>query len=470
VNERALAFGQDTQRILKLAWPVLVGQLAVLAFGTIDTVLLARMGSQDLAALAVGSAAYITVFVGLMGVLLAIGPIVGQLYGARRYEEAGQQFHQGIWLALALSGVGALVLAFPQPFLALSKVEGEVAQGIRGYMAALAFALPAALLFTVYRGFNTAISRPKAVMNLQLGALVLKLPLSVALAWGVPAWGWPSMGVVGCGVATAIVMWLQCAAAAWILVRDPHYAPYALLGRGLDLPNGSMLRAQLRLGLPMGAGILIEVTGFSFMAIFIARLGPLPVAGHQIAANLVSMLFMVPLALSNAASTLVAQHLGAQMPHAARNLAWHGVWLAALLALLMGAMLYVGRGIVTGLYTQDAAVAAAALVLMAWVVWLHLADALQTMAALVLRAYRVATLPVVVYAVALWGVGLGGGYALAFREVTPTSFLPWAVGASGFWVTSTLALWMAALLLLALLAWVMRQKQREIQPAAAEPG
>jgi len=133
-------------------------------------------------------------------------------------------------------------------------------------------------------------------------------------------------------------------------------------------------------------------------------------------------------------------------------------------------MLYVGRGMVTGLYTQDAAVAAAALVLMAWVVWLHLADALQTMAALVLRAYRVATLPVVVYAVALWGVGLGGGYALAFREVTPTSFLPWAVGASGFWVTSTLALWMAALLLLALLAWVMRQKQREIQPAAAEPG
>lgn len=469
MRARALAFGQDTQQIVKLAWPVLVGQLAVLAFGTIDTVLLGRLGSVDLAALAVGSAAYITVFVGLMGVLLAIGPIVGHLYGAGRLAEAGQQFHQGVWLALALSVLGIVVLAFPQPFLALAKVEGEVERGIRGYMGALAFALPAALLFTVYRGFNTAISRPKAVMNLQLGALALKLPLSVALAWGVPALGWPALGVVGCGLATVVVMWLQCAAAAWILVRDPHYAPYALVGRGLDAPNGTMLRAQLRLGLPMGAGILIEVTGFTFMAIFIARLGPLPVAGHQIAANLVAMLFMMPLALANATSTLVAQRLGAQALQQARHLAWHGVLLASMLAVLMGALVYAGRTAVAGLYTQDAAVAAAALVLMAWVVWFHLADALQTMAALVLRAYRVATLPVVVYAVALWGVGLGGGYALAFREVTPASWLPWAVGASGFWASATIALWLAAVLLLLLLAWVMNQKRREESAPASAP-
>ncbi len=452
-------FGHDTRRILHLAWPVLVGQVAVLAFGTIDTVLLARQGSQDLAALAVGSAAYITVFVGLMGVLLAIGPIVGHLQGAQRFEEAGQQFHQGIWLALGLSALGGAVLSFPQPFLALAQVEGRVAEGIRGYLHALAFALPASLLFTVYRGFNTAISRPKAVMNLQLAALALKGPLSVALAWGVPAWNIPALGVVGCAVATAIVMWLQCGAAAWILWRDPHYQRYALRGRGLDRPDAVMLRAQLRLGVPMGAGILIEVTGFTFMAIFIARLGPLPVAGHQIAANLVALLFMVPLALSNATGTLVAQRLGAQAPLEARHLAWHGVMLAAGLALLMGGALFLGRGAVAALYTHDTAVAAAALGLMAWVVWFHLADALQTMAALVLRAYRVATLPVVIYAVALWGVGLGGGYLLAFREVSDGSPWPWAVGAAGFWVASTIALWVAALALLSLMAWVIHQRR-----------
>jgi len=199
IAHTAAAFRHDTQRIFKLAWPVLVGQLAVLAFGTIDTILLARMGSQDLAALAVGSAAYITVFVGLMGVLLAIGPIVGHHYGAQQWDEAGREFHQGIWLALGLSLLGAAVLAFPQPFLALAQVEGEVARGIRGYLAALAFALPASLLFTVYRGFNTAISRPRAVMNLQLAALAAKLPLSVVLAWGVPVLGIPPWASSGAG-------------------------------------------------------------------------------------------------------------------------------------------------------------------------------------------------------------------------------------------------------------------------------
>ncbi len=452
---------EDARRILHLAWPVLVGQVAVLAFGTIDTILLARLGSQDLAALAVGSAAYITVFVGLMGVLLAIGPIVGHLYGARQLEAAGRQFHQGIWLALGLSALGGVLLCFPQPFLALARAEGAVAQDIRGYLQALAFALPASLLFTVYRGFNTAISRPRAVMNLQLAALALKLPLSVALAWGVPALQLPGLGVVGCGVATAIVMWLQCAAAAWILWRDPHYEAYALHGRGWDRPNITLLRAQLRLGLPMGAGILIEVTGFTFMAIFIARLGTLPVAGHQIAANLVALLFMVPLALSNATSTLVAQALGAQQPQQAGQLAWRGLQLAAGLALLMGGALFLGRGWVAGLYTNDTAVAGAALGLMAWVVWFHLADALQTMAALVLRAYRVAMLPVVIYAVALWGVGLGGGHALAFRDVQADALWPWAVGAAGFWVASTIALWVAALALVGLMAWVVRQRRLE---------
>lgn len=473
------AFRHDTQRIFKLAWPVLVGQVAVLAFGTIDTVLLARMGSQDLAALAVGSAAYITVFVGLMGVLLAIGPIVGHHYGAQQKEEAGREFHQGVWLALALSALGALVLAFPQPFLALAKVQGGVEEGIRGYMAALAFALPASLLFTVYRGFNTAISRPKAVMNLQLAALVAKLPLSVALAWGVPALGIAPMGVVGCGVATAIVMWLQLAAAAWILRRDAHYQAYGLPfcspGRGLDAPDAARLRGLLRLGVPMGAGILVEVTGFTFMAIFIARLGPLPVAGHQIAANLAALLFMMPLALSNATSTLVAQRLGAQAPLDAQTLAWRGVQLATLMALVTGGALFAGRETVAGLYTHDTAVAAAALGLMAWLVWFHLADALQTMAALVLRAYRVATLPVVIYAVALWGVGLGGGYLLAFRDVDgqalpADAWLPWAVGARGFWVASTISLWLAALLLLGLMAWVIRQKTREAMAEAARAG
>ena len=165
------SFAHSVQRIVPIAWPVFVGQVAVLGFGTVDTVLVARHSPTDLAALAVGGATYITVFVGLMGMVLAISPIVGQLFGARKLEEAGHQLWQALWLALGLSLLGSALLAFPGPFLALSQASPAVADKVRGYLLMLAFALPASLVFTVYRGFNTAVSRPKVVMALQVGGL-----------------------------------------------------------------------------------------------------------------------------------------------------------------------------------------------------------------------------------------------------------------------------------------------------------
>ncbi|ODV09975.1 MAG: MATE family efflux transporter [Rubrivivax sp. SCN 70-15] len=452
----------SARRIAPLAWPVFVGQLSVLAFSTVDTVLVARHGAADLAALAVGTAAYVTTFIGFMGVVLALGPIVGQLHGAGRDTDAGRQLHQAVWIAIALSFAGSLLLVFPGPFLALAQLSPPVEAKARAYLLALAFSLPASLLFAAYRGFNVAVSRPKAVMALQLGGLALKLPLSAALIFGLPGLGLPALGVLGCGIATGIAMWAQALGAWIVLRRDPHYARFAIAGRGLDAPERRALAAQLRLGLPMGAAILVEVSGFTFMAVFIARFGTTPVGGHQIAANLVSMLYMVPLALANGTATLVAQRIGAGDLRDAQRLGWHGLAIGALLAALMGGALYFARATVVGLYTRDAAVAAAALPLLAWVALFHLADATQTVAAFVLRAWRVAVVPLLVNAGALWGVGLLGGYLLAFDRfgITPAALR----GARGFWLAATLGLVLAALAQALILA---RRRRVRISPAPA---
>ena len=123
------------RRIAPLAWPVFVGQVAVLAFGTIDTVLVARTTATDLAALAVGAAVYISVFVGLMGIVLSIGPIAGQLFGAGKVRECGDEVQQAIWLAIFLAAPGCLLLLVPDPFLALSRAEPIVAAKVRTYLA-----------------------------------------------------------------------------------------------------------------------------------------------------------------------------------------------------------------------------------------------------------------------------------------------------------------------------------------------
>ena len=466
----------DARRIAALAWPVFVGQISVIAFGTVDTLLVARHDKLDLAALAVGSAAYITVFIGLMGVVLALGPIVGQLFGAGKRAEAGAQLHQAAWLALVLAAFGSLLLIFPAPFLAVARAAPEVELRIRHYLGALAFALPAALLFAAYRGFNIAVSRPKAVMALQLGGLALKVPLSASLVQGLPALGLPALGVAGCGIATAVAMWAQLLLAWAVLRRDPFYAPFQLRaprGWGLRAPDRQALRTQLRLGVPMGLSILIEVTGFAWMAIFISRLGTTPAAGHQIAANLVGLLFMMPLSIANASSTLVAQRIGARDLADARRIGWHGLQIGVGLALLLGGAVLLGRDSIVRLYSRDPAVVAAALPLLAWVALFHTADAAQAVASFVLRAYRIVLVPVLIFAGALWCVGLGGGYLLAFDVlgVTPVALQ----GAPGFWAASTAGLVLTALAMCGFLAWVQRRERGSaasvtpIKPGLKEP-
>jgi len=455
------------RRLLPLAWPVFVGQLAVLGYSTVDTILVARHSAIDLAALSVGSAVFMTIFIGLMGVVLAVSPVVGQLFGAGRLREAGDELHQAIWLALLLTLVGELVLLFPGPLLAIAQVTPEVEAKVRGYLLALSVSLPANLIFTAYRGFNTAVSRPKAVMVLQVGGLALKLPLSALLVHGFSVAGWqvPALGAVGCGIATAIVMWGQVLISLAILRRDGFYARFGLHDGGLHRPRLQAMRQLLKLGLPMGGAILIEVTGFTFMAIFIARLGATPVAGHQLAVNMIALMFMMPMALGNAAGTLVAQRVGAHDAADARRLGWHSLEIALALSCLLGGLVFFAREQVLNLYTQDPAIIAAALPLLLWVWLFHMGDAGQTVAAFVLRAHHVANAPMVIYAVAVAGLGLGGGYALAFGHV-PGAPQAWR-GAPGFWVAATAGLVTAAAALGALLAYVHRVEAREqLRPAA----
>lgn len=429
---------------------MLVGQLAVMMFSTVDTLMMGRVGPQDLAGLAVGSAAYVSIFVGLMGIVLAVGPIAGRQFGAGDLPGSGRSFVQAQWLALLLCVPGSLALYFPDPFIWLAQLDAAQADKVRAYTRPEAMALPAALLFASFRGFSTAVSRPKAVMALQLTGLAAKVPLNAVLVFGLgPV---PALGVAGCGWATALAMTAQALAALALLRRDPFYAAFRIPRLWQTRPEAGELWRLLRLGGPMGGSILVEVTGFTFMAFFVARLGDTPVAGHQIAVNLVAMMFMIALALATAAGTLVAQHLGAGDKRAARIVGRHAMLLATLVAASVGAVVAWARAPIIGLYTDNAATAAAALPLLVWVWFFHLGDALQTVAAYVLRAYQVATLPMIIYVVALWGLGIGGGYLLAFG--------PQGAGAVGFWQAATAGLLTAAGLLCGLL-WRVFEENRE---------
>ena len=442
------------RELVRLGWPMLVAQLAVMANSVIDTVMAGRYATLDLAAVGIGSSIYVSVFVALMGVLLALTPIVAQMHGAGRHADIGEELRQGVWLAAALTLISFALFAHPEPLLAVARLEPALEAKVRAYLHVLAFAVPASLLFRVFYSFSTAISRPRTVMALTLIGLALKVPLNWVFMYG--NFGAPELGSTGCAVATALISWILCALAWTWCWFEPDYRPYRVFARW-SWPNAKALGRILSLGLPIGFTFLIDVTGFTFMALFIARLGPLYSAAHQIAANLAALCYMLPLALGNAASVVVGQSLGASQPARARAAGLTGIALALACALVLGACLYWFAHGIAGLYTGDARLRGVAAGLIAFVAVYHQFDAIQAVAVNVLRGYRRAVVPMLIYAVALWGVGLGGGYALGLTRVD----LAWLglstpMGAPGFWLAAIASLVLASSLVTAYFLRVSR--------------
>jgi MATE family multidrug resistance protein len=268
--------------------------------------------------------------------------------------------------------------------------------------------------------------------------------------------GAPELGSTGCAVATALVSWVVCALAWGWCWFEPGYRPFRVFARW-SWPDAKALGRILSLGLPIGLTFLIDVTGFTFMALFIARLGALYSAAHQIAANLAALCFMLPLALGNAASVVVGQSLGARQPARARAAGLAGLALALACAAVVGAGLYWFADGIAGLYAGDAGLRRVAAGLIAFVAVYHLFDAVQAVAVNVLRGYKRAVVPMLIYAVALWGVGLGGGYVIGLTSVD----LAWLglrspLGAPGFWLAAIASLALASSLVTAYFLRVSR--------------
>jgi MATE family multidrug resistance protein len=423
-----------TRDLLRLAGPIFIAQLAVMGLGVIDTIMAGRLSALDLAAVAVGGAIYISVFIGLMGVLQALTPIAGHHFGAGRWREIGVDLGQALWLAGAMSALGMPLLILNTPWLRWAGADEPMAGIASRYLIAVALGLPAALIARAYIALNSAVSRPNVVMVINVAALGAKVPLNYLFMYG--GGGLPALGGAGCGVATAVLMWAT-AAANWAVWRfDPFYQRFRAPPGALRRPLWPRQRELLALGLPAGGSLLIEVTSFTFIALLLVRLGAVTVAGHQIVVNLISVLYMVPLGLGLATSVLVAQALGAGHPVVARRAALRGYRITLGIALLAAALLVALREPIVAAYTRDAEVAAVALSLIAVAAGFHAFDAMQGVAGFILRGYKVAFVPMLIHGASLWGIGLLGGYWLAYH---PPAGWPLG-GALSFWTAAACGL------------------------------
>jgi multidrug resistance protein, MATE family len=431
--------------IAQHAGTVMVGQLAVMAFSITDTIVAGRYAPEALAVLSIGASIYVSVYVSLMGVMQALLPVYAELHGARHYPELGRSVRQSLYLAMALVLLGMAVMLFPQPLLRAAQVPEALRPAVENYLGILAWALLPSLGFRMYSSLNQALGKPKLVTALQVASLIIKVPLTIWLAFG--GLGVPALGLAGCAWATFIVNWLMLLCALLMLRTQTLYQPLKLMHQ-MEPPNWPLLARFARTGLPGGMAYLVEITSFTLMALFIARLGIVPAASHQIASNMAGVMYMLPLALSIACSARVSYWIGAGSPVRARAVARLGVGMTVALASVVALLTYVLAHPIAALYSTDAAVVALASSLLVWVAAYHWFDALQTICAFVLRCYSVTLLPLLIYGVMLWGVGLGGGYALAYTDGMWGAAMQ---SAQAFWLAGAAALAVVSALFLALL-------------------
>lgn len=459
VNTAPRSFSATLRAIFKQSWPILISQWASMAFGVLDTAMTGHASPDDLATLALSISIYISVFIGLMGVMHALIPIMAQLVGAGENKHVGQVWGQGIWVALVLSVLGGIIMLRPEMWLRFSgDISPVVRSSINSYLLALTFALPAGLMFRTVYALANAVSRPKLIMAINLCGIVMKVFLNWLLIFG--HWGLPALGATGAGIASAIVLWINLAMGMWVLTHNSFYKQFHLK---LGLPDPKMLWSILKLGIPMGGSYLVEVCAFTFMTLLVAQEGTAIVGGHQIMANLAALAYMMPMSIGVATAALTAQLIGAQQMQQANRTSMMGLAIGLGGAMMTSVFLFTGRDLIVAAYTNNPEVATVALSLLALLPFFHIVDAMQCINSYLLRAHKVAMVPMLLQTFALMVIGLGGGWYMgfgpgrAFMEPLRNYLLAGSpVGAGSMWLMATIGLAVSATLLFCWYRYVTR--------------
>lgn len=422
-----------------LGGPILIAQVAQMANGVIDTVMAGHASAEDLAAVGIGSSLWMPLFLFFMGVLSALQPIISGYNGARTTDKIMPTTWQGLYIAAIGSVIMILLLTHVQPVLAVFRLDPVTAGISQGYLDAFAWGVPAMLLMTALRGLTDGLGHTRVIMAFSVLSTLINLPLNYIFIYG--KLGLPAMGGVGCGWATSLSNGTAAIALLVYLNRSAVYRRFHLLADWVK-PDPAGIRYVLKIGVPIGFTIFVEASMFSVIALFLAPLGPVVVAGHQIALNVVSLLFMLPLSIGMALTLRVSFLIGAGAPDTARLISRSSLILASAVALVFATLLFAFSEGIAALYSSDAAVREVTVSLLVFAAFFQIADVIQVTCISALRGYKDTSIPMLIMLFSFWGLGLPLGYVLTF-----TDWLLPAMGAAGFWVGLTGGLASASVLL-----------------------
>lgn len=429
-------FRKENKKLVLLALPMLLAQVAQVGVGFVDTVMAGGAGKDDLAAVALGSSAFATVYITFLGIMTALNPMIAQLYGAGKLDEVGETGRQSIWFGLMLGVIGMLLMWLAiVPFQKLLSLNDNVESMMAQYMLFTGLAMPAAMVHRALHAYASSLNRPRVIMIVSFLAFFLNVPLNYAFVYG--KFGMPELGGAGCGVATTLVFWFN-AAALWLYVVKQKYFRQFKLTERFSKPDMKVFKQIWKLGAPIGLSFFLEVSLFSCIVFLVARQGEDYVAAQQVVISLTSVIYMIPQSVGSAGTVRVGYTIGRGEYKRARYISGVSLILGLVLAVATALLLVFFRYPLAGMYTDDTGVLAIAAAVLLFAAVFQLADATQCVASYALRGYKVTKIPMLIHAVAFWGFGLVPGYLLAYSA---------DMGIYGFWTALVISLTVAAVLL-----------------------
>lgn len=445
----------EARTILKLSGPIVLAQLTQTLMYFVDTVMAGRYSAVDMAAIAVASGLWFPVVMTMQGLLLALTPIVAQYYGGKQVKPVTHFTVQAMYLAMALAAALFILMLYVQAPIDLLQMESELRQKTLDYLYYVSFGLFPAAGYMVIRSMFEGIGNTKASMWISFVGILVNIPANYVFIYG--KLGMPALGGAGCGIATSLVfvaMFIAILVYGWFSRTTQRYKTHPDSYR-LNLKDCWQI---VSIGTPIAFSIFFEVTLFACIPLAIVHLGPIMVAGHQIAQNYSGIVFMLPLSLGMATTIRVGHLVGQQSLTELKKAISTAIVLAVMMSFIIASLTFLLRGTIASLYSADASVIALAASLLILACFYQVSDAIQVVSACALRGMKVTKPVFFITFIAYWPIGFGLGAVLGL-----TDWLVEPMGPHGFWIGIIAGLSVAALML----AMILQRTLHKLEHKAA---
>lgn len=428
-------YSKEFNKTIKLAYPIIIGQLGHMMMGVVDSVMVGKIGAAPLAASSIAHGLFMLFMIFGIGLSMAISPLTAMVMGAKKYSECGIVFRQGLLVNIIAGIVLTIAIIFGADIIRYLNQPEEIIEQGAAYMRILAYSVVPVMIFQTYKQFSEGLSLMRPAMVITLLANIINVFANWVLIYG--NLGMPAMHLPGAGWATFSTRALMAVSFLLYVSLSIRYKPYdpTLHYRRI---NFSMIKKILRIGIPGGLQYFFEVGAFVGSAIIIGWMGTNELAAHQIAINLASLSFMVALGISAAATIRVGNAVGRDDRKGARNAGIAAFILSAAVMGFFGIIFIVFRWLLPTLYIDEPEVINIAASLLIIAALFQLSDGTQAVGIGLLRGLADAKIPMFITFIAYWIVGLPGGYLLGFT---------FGFGVQGIWFALFVALTVSAVLL-----------------------